>query len=73
MKKLRVIIVAVILMSTFGILSLAAQPKTVNKSELDKKLDSLFKDFNNTFSPGYAITVIQNGKVITMKLRSGKS
>lgn len=48
-------------------LSLAAQTKPVNKSELDKKLDSLFKDFNKTPSPGYAITVIQNGKVITKK------
>ena len=48
-------------------LSLAAQTKLVNKAELDKKLDTLFKEFNNTSSPGYAITVIQNEKVITKK------
>jgi CubicO group peptidase (beta-lactamase class C family) len=47
--------------------SLSAQTISVNKIELDKNLDSLFKDFNNTSSPGYAIIIIQNGKVITKK------
>lgn len=46
---------------------LAAQTKPINKSELDKQLDSLFKEFNNTSSPGFAVTIIQNGKVITKK------
>ena len=61
----------IILMSTLmygpNVHSLVAQLKPVNKSALDKKLDSLFNEFNNTSSPGYAITVIQNGKVVTKK------
>ena len=48
-------------------LNLSAQVKPINKSALDQKLDSLFKEFNNTSSPGYAITILQNGKVITKK------
>ncbi|MBX2895695.1 MAG: serine hydrolase [Cyclobacteriaceae bacterium] len=39
----------------------------INKAKLDKKIDSLFQSFNNQNSPGYAITVLQNGKVITKK------
>lgn len=34
---------------------------------LNKKLDSLFSHFNNKQSPGFAITVIKNRKVITKK------
>lgn len=44
---------------------LSAQP--INKINLDKKIDSLFQSFNSKNSPGFAITVIQNGKVITKK------
>jgi len=51
----------------FGAILLSAQTKPISKPELDKKLDSLFKEFNNTSSTGYAITVIQNGKAITTK------
>jgi len=68
MKKIMSLI---ILMSTLmygpNVHSLVAQLKPVNKSALDKKLDSLFNEFNNTSSPGYAITIIQNGKVVTKK------
>jgi CubicO group peptidase (beta-lactamase class C family) len=68
MKKiLHQTIAAFIFTSSFGIMSLSAQTKSIDKTQLDKKLDSLFKEFNNTSSPGYAITVIQNGKAITKK------
>ncbi|HPH45621.1 MAG TPA: hypothetical protein PKU83_01350, partial [Chryseolinea sp.] len=66
-KLLHLTIAALVLMSSLGIGSLSAQTKPIDKVELEKKIDSLFKDFNNTSSPGYAITVIQNGKVITKK------
>ena len=46
---------------------LFAQPITINKDKLNKKIDSLFQSFNNKNSPGFAITVIQNGKVVTKK------
>ncbi|MDD1444498.1 hypothetical protein MEO93_30005, partial [Dolichospermum sp. ST_sed3] len=38
-----------------------------NNPMLDKKLDSLFSSFNNKNSPGFAVTVIQNEKVIAKK------
>lgn len=53
--------------SLFLFLNLSAQVKLINKSALDQKLDSVFKEFNNTSAPGYAITIQQNGKVITKK------
>jgi CubicO group peptidase (beta-lactamase class C family) len=53
--------------SLFLFLNLSAQVKPINKSALDQKLDSVFKEFNNTSAPGYAITIQQNGKVITKK------
>jgi len=42
----------------------------VNASQnnlLNKKLDSIFSAFNNNKSPGVAVSVIQNGKVIAQK------
>jgi CubicO group peptidase (beta-lactamase class C family) len=56
-----------VIMMCLVAISLTAQIKPVHKPELDKKLDTLFKEFNNTSSPGFAITVIQNGKVITRR------
>jgi CubicO group peptidase (beta-lactamase class C family) len=44
---------------------LSAQP--INKIKLDKKIDSLFQAFNNKNSPGCAITIIQDGKVLAKK------
>ncbi len=38
-----------------------------NNAALNKKLDSIFSSFNNKKSPGFAVTVIQNGRVITKK------
>lgn len=64
------IILSVILPILFIVHSnekLLAQNISINKSRLDKKIDSLFKAFNNTSSPGYAITILQNGKAITKK------
>ncbi len=42
------------------------QEQTVNK-ELEAKIDSLFASINNTDSPGVAVTVMENGKVIAEK------
>lgn len=39
----------------------------INKINLDKKIDSLFQSFNNKNSPSCAITIIQDGKVLTKK------
>ena len=38
-----------------------------NTANLNKKLDSLFSSFNNKQSPGFALTIIKNGKVITKR------
>ena len=46
---------------------LSAQSIAINTIKLDKKIDSLFQSYNNKNSPGFAITVIQNEKVITKK------
>lgn len=59
--------VLVVLLISVATITLSAQTISVNKTQLNKKIDSLFKAFNNTFSPGYAITVLQNGKAITKK------
>lgn len=66
MKKLLNLTIAIsILISSLGIVPLAAQTSSINKTQLDKKIDSLFKEFNKTTSPGCAITVIENGKVVS--------
>jgi CubicO group peptidase (beta-lactamase class C family) len=57
-------VLIVLLVSVANVL---AQNNSIDKPQLDKEIDSLFKEFNNTSSPGYAITIIQNGKVITKK------
>ncbi len=44
---------------------LANKAITTNKA-LDSKLDSIFSSFNKT-TPGVAVTVIDNGKVIAKK------
>ncbi len=42
------------------------QEQTVNK-ELEAKIDSLFASINNSNSPGVAVTVLENGKMIVKK------
>ncbi|MFN7494981.1 MAG: serine hydrolase domain-containing protein, partial [Cyclobacteriaceae bacterium] len=59
--------VLVVLLTSVATITLSAQTISINKTQLDKKIDSLFKAFNNTSSPGYAITILQNGKTITKK------
>lgn len=49
----------------FGSLQLAAQ--TIDKIQLEKNLDSILQAFNIPNAPGAAITVLQNGEVITKK------
>lgn len=39
----------------------------VNKTALNKKLDSIFASINNSSSPGCAVIVLENGKVIAKK------
>lgn len=39
---------------------------SVNKTALDKKLDSMFSSFNKN-TPGIAVTVLKNGKVLARK------
>ena len=56
------------LLVSFSSVLLSAQPSgTINKIKLDKKIDSIFQSYNNKNSPGTAITVIQNGKILTRK------
>jgi CubicO group peptidase (beta-lactamase class C family) len=38
-----------------------------NSAALNKKLDSIFSYFNNKNSPGFAVTIIKDGKVIAKK------
>ena len=44
--------------------SSSAQTHSINKIQLEKKIDSLFSQFNNSTSPGCAVTVIENGEAI---------
>jgi CubicO group peptidase (beta-lactamase class C family) len=58
---------ALFLLVSFNSMLLSAQPIAINKIKLDKKVDSIFQSFNNKNSPGFAITVLQDGKVIAKK------
>ena len=55
------------LLFSFSSFLLSAQSIAIDKIKLDKKIDSLFQSYNNKNSPGFAITVIQNEKMITKK------
>lgn len=57
----------VILIGVIGLFSLKTAAQTIDKIKFEEKLDSVFKSLNNTNSPGVAITVLQNGKVISKK------
>ena len=58
---------ALFLLVSFNSMSLSAQSIAINKIKLAKKIDSLFQSYNNKNSPGIAITVLQNGKILTRK------
>ena len=45
----------------------AQAPVTINKLQLDKKIDSFFKSFNSKNTPGFAVTILLDGKIITTK------
>jgi len=47
--------------------SMYSSAQTSDKIKLEKKLDSIFKSFNNENAPGYAVTIIKDGKVIAKK------
>src|SRR5690606_4744931 len=53
------------IISSFFCWSLTAQ--TLDKTTLEKQIDSIFKQFASTNSPGAAVTVLQNGAVIAKK------
>lgn len=50
-----------------GLIGLSSAAQTIDKIELEKKLDSVFKSFNSKNSPGAAVTILQNGKPIAKK------
>ncbi len=54
---------------SFGQEPIKKQTELVSNSNatLNKKLDSIFSFFNNKQSPGFALTIIKNGKVITKR------
>ncbi|MEO7924315.1 MAG: serine hydrolase [Chitinophagaceae bacterium] len=54
---------------SFGQHSVKNSPPIISNANpiLNKKLDSIFSSFNNNKSPGVAVSVIRNGKVITKK------
>jgi CubicO group peptidase (beta-lactamase class C family) len=47
--------------------SLFGQQPANNNLTLNKKIDSLFSSFNNRISPGFALTVIKDAKIIAKK------
>jgi CubicO group peptidase (beta-lactamase class C family) len=50
-----------------AIISIQLSAQTIDKIQLEKKLDSILQPFNIPNAPGGAITVVQNGEVITKK------
>jgi len=55
------------LLLIFGAANLGAQSISVDSDLLGKKLDSLFKQYDNVASPGCAVSIFQDGKVIAKK------
>jgi len=47
-------------------ISVTSSAQTIDKIKLEKRLDSIFSSFNKN-TPGVAVTVIENGKVIAKK------
>lgn len=54
-----------IVLLIFFTLKLSAQ--TIDKLQAEQRIDSIFQRFNNTTSPGAAVTILQNGKVVAKK------
>lgn len=48
-------------------LSLKYSAQTIETAKLEKQIDSIFKAVNNDKSPGAAISIIQDGKIIARK------
>lgn len=51
----------------FAFFSLQITAQTIDKVQIEKKIDTIFKEFARPGNPGAAVTVLQNGKVITKK------
>ena len=51
----------------FNFINLQMAAQTIDKIRVEKLIDTIFKSFDNPRSPGAAVTVLQNGKVITKK------
>ncbi|MBK8496424.1 MAG: serine hydrolase [Chitinophagaceae bacterium] len=49
------------------ITSMHSSAQSIDKIKLGKFIDSIYKPFNNKNSPGCAVTVIKNGKLISKK------
>jgi len=47
--------------------TLTSSSQSIDKIKLEKFIDSIYKPFNNKNSPGCAVMVIENGKVISKK------
>ena len=55
---------SVILLCLF---SLHINAQAIDKTQIENTIDTIFKPFNNSNSPGAAVSVIQNGKIVTRK------
>lgn len=51
----------------FVLFSQQMTSQSINKVQIEKKIDTIFKEFTRPGNPGVAITVLQHGKVITKK------
>lgn len=57
-------LISILVVSHFCVSSIAQIP---DNTSIEKRVDTLFNSFNSQGSPGVAITVFQNGKVIARK------
>lgn len=55
------------LIAVFHLLALSIHSQTLNPIEVEQRMDSLFASLNTADSPGAAVTVLQNGKVVSKK------
>jgi CubicO group peptidase (beta-lactamase class C family) len=56
-----------LLSSSLVVVLFGQQPAKISDAVLTEKLDGIFSQFNNRTSPGVAVSLIQNGKVIARK------
>lgn len=68
-KLFLTVLFSFVVVFTFGQKPVNSNPELVSNKNLalNNKLDSLFAAFNNKKSPGFALTIVKNGKVIAKK------